>query len=379
MNAHSRRRLARAGVAGVAVATVLAAGAVSWPVLAESVNGLQLGVTHTTQSIDAWGVPDAIENAQDVLTDLGPLQNQHLMGHGASNPWPDPESPDREWDSLDSRIDLIHETGGTAVITLSTAPGWMKPGGGRDDDDDGVDDMDLDMQAPVAPEHFGDFAQLAAETAQRYDRVQYFQVWNGFDGFWDDEEDHWDYRGFTVFYNAVHQAIKRVRPDAMVGGPSVPMVTGPVGSHPNEVAGEWGVVDQRVLDAVDYWLENNTGADFITLEGTAHSPEDEWYPTTPEQVSDKFHTITQWVAQRTDLPIWWSQFHVGLRPNDDGSTPEMIRAALTGMADGGASVALWWQPECSTPISFPCLWTSTQQPGGGQPTEYTQLAYRYSG
>lgn len=379
MNAHPRRRLARAGIAGAVGATVLAAAALSGNAIAESATDLQLGLTHTERSIDDWGDADAVADAKDILTDLGPLQNQHLMGWGALNPWPNPESAEREWDSLDARIDLIRDTGGTAVITLCTSPGWMKPGGGRDDDDDGEDDMDWEMEAPVAPEHFDDFAQLAAETAQRYDDVQHFQIWNEFKGFWNEDENRWDYEGFTTFYNTVYEAVKEVRPDAIIGGPYAPMVTHVDGSHPSDVSGEWGTLDQRVLDAIEYWLDNNAGADFFTLDGAAHSSDGDWYPTTPEHVTDKFQTVTEWVAERTDLPIWWSEFYVDLQPNDNGSTPEMIDAALTGMSDGGASVALWWQPECSIPQSFPCLWTSVQQPGGGQPTEYTELAYRHSG
>ncbi|HIW61012.1 MAG TPA: hypothetical protein H9881_01010 [Candidatus Stackebrandtia excrementipullorum] len=379
MKAHSRRRRSRAGMAGITAATVLTAAAVSWPALAESTADFQLGITHTERSIDAWGDTESIADAKTILAELGPLQNQHLMGWGAVNPWPDPLSDQREWDGLDARIKTIDDTGGTAVITLATAPGWMKPGGGRDDDDNGEDDMDWEMESPVAPEHFDDFAKLAAETAQRYDDVQYFQIWNEFKGFWNDDKNRWDYEGFTRFYNTVYDAVKEVRPDASVGGPYAPMVTYTNGAHPSDLGGEWGTVDQRALDAIQYWLDNKTGADFFTLSGTAHSSDGHWYPTRTDQVGDKFRSLTEWVADRTDLPIWWSSFHAELQPDDNGSTPEMIEAALTGMSDGGASTALWWQSECSTPESFPCLWTSVQQPGGGQPTDYTQLAYRYSG
>lgn len=376
----TRRRIGRIVTAAITGFTVLAAAAISWPALAEPSGDLQLGLTHTERSIDSWGAPDSIANAKQILADIGPLQNQHLMGWGTENPWPDPESTDRNWETLDARIGLVRETGGTAVITLCTAPGWMKPGGGRDEDDNGEDDMDWEMEAPVAPEHYDDFAQLAAETAQRYKDVKYFQIWNEFKGFWNDASNHWDYEGFTTFYNTVYEAVKEVRPDAVIGGPYAPMVTyQDGGSHPSPVGGEWGVLDHRVLDAIEYWLDNNVGADFFTLDGAAQTSDGRWYPTTTDQVTDKFQTITDWVAERTDLPIWWSEFYVELRADSNASTPEMIEAALVGMEQGGADVALWWQPECSATGSFPCLWTSVQQPGGGQPTRFTTIAQSYAG
>src|ERR671924_161199 len=46
--------------------------------------------------------------------------------------------------SLDERIDLIERTGGEPVITLCTAPGWMK----------GTDDWNMD--AAPTPEHYDD-------------------------------------------------------------------------------------------------------------------------------------------------------------------------------------------------------------------------------
>ncbi|GAA4912265.1 beta-glucanase (GH16 family) [Stackebrandtia albiflava] len=342
-------------------------------------DGFQLGVTHTQRSIDSWGDPAAVADAKRLLADLGPLQNQHLMGWGTSNPWPDPDSDARDWESLDARMALIDETGGTPVITLCTAPGWMKPGGGRDSDGDGEDDMDWAMEAPVAPEHFDDFARLAAETAQRYPQVRHFQVWNEFKGFWNEAENRWDYEGFTEFYNVVYTAVKEVRPDALIGGPYTPMVTyAEPGSHPSDISGEWGVLDRRPLDAIEYWLANNVGADFFTMDAAAQTSDGEWHPTTTAQVTDKFRTITEWVAARTDLPIWWSEFYAEVSPAHNGSTPAMMRAALAGMRDGGASVALWWQPECAESGNFPCLWTSVQQPGGGQPTEYTPVAEEFT-
>ena len=35
----------------------------------------------------------------------------------------------------------------------------------------------------------------------------------------------------------------------------------------DELSGEWGYVDQRLLDAIEYWLGNKAGADFICIDG----------------------------------------------------------------------------------------------------------------
>ena len=53
-----------------------------------------------------------------------------------------------------------------------------------------------------------------------------------------------------------------------------------------------------------------------------------------------FGALTRWLRERTTLPVWWTEFHVGLAP-DEGQ-PRLVAssvAALLHMADEGASVA----------------------------------------
>ena len=72
-------------------------------------------------------------------------------------------------------------------------------------------------------------------------------------------------------YNLVYASLKAVDPAIQVGGPYVPMDSwsnANTMSDPSAMAGPWGVVDQRALDAVTYWLANASGADFIAVDGS---------------------------------------------------------------------------------------------------------------
>ena len=84
------------------------------------------------------------------------------MGFGTLNPEPSPGEFD--WCSLDTRMQLVKDTGGKAMLTLCCSPDWMKGG------PDGATDWDKLERAPL-PEHYDDFAKLAAATVQRYPQV----------------------------------------------------------------------------------------------------------------------------------------------------------------------------------------------------------------
>ncbi|TDC25969.1 xylan 1,4-beta-xylosidase [Streptomyces sp. 8K308] len=322
----------------------------------------QAGLTHTQQSVD--GDPESRASAEALLETVGPLQNQHLMGWGAENPEPEPGVYD--WSSLDERIALIERTGGVPVITLCSAPGWMK----------GADDWDMD--AAPAPEHYDDFADLAVETARRYPQVRYFQVWNELKGFWDEERNRWDHEGYTELYNLVYTRLKEHDPDLIVGGPyvSLNVYADPEGmSHPSDLSGDWGTVDQRDLDAIQYWLEHNAGADFLAVDGWSRTRDGHHPPA--ERAGDMFRAVSEWLVDRSELPVWWSEFYAPLAPDGYESSPAAIRSVLEGMRDGGASVALWWGPECDG-SGFPCVWTSTRETGGGRPTDYLPVLQEFA-
>lgn len=366
----SARVAASVPIAGAMLAVV----ALSVPAFADGVPDepdtqavdFQLGVTHERVSADWWGDEAAVESAKQILGGIGPLQNQHLMGFGAENPWPDQDSDERDWGSLDERIQLIEDTDGTPVITLCCAPGWMTPSG---------EDWPQDYEAPK-PEFYDEYAKLAAEAAARYPQVKHFQVWNEFKGFWNEEANRWDHEGYTELYNLVYTAVKEVRPDAELGGPYVSLNTYADCSHDcSDLQGAWGTVDQRDLDAIEYWLANAVGAEFFTVDAWS-STKDGYHPG-PEQTYQKFRDITEWITARTELPVWWSEFYAPAAAGSEAGSVDLMRAAIGGMSSGGAAVALFWGPECQSEL--PCIWTPTGEAGGGQPTEYLPLVQEYSG
>jgi hypothetical protein len=334
--------------------------------------GLAVGVTHTRNSIDHWGDDDARASAKNVLTATTTYQNQHIFGWGALNPEPKPGVFD--WSSLDRRMKLIQATGGTPVITLCCAPDWMK--GGRA----GQTDWSRLHAAPL-PKHYDDFAALSVAVARRYPQVRHFLVWNEMKGFWDEDRNRWDYEAYTRFYNVVYEALKAAVPDVKIGGPYVVMdvwSSPSAGGHPSNLAGECGTVDRRSLDAVEYWLKNKRGADFVVIDGGLGT-RDEGVVPAPTVGSASLGAITRWVRQRTSLPVWWSEFHVG-RAGDDGQRRIVATtvAALMHVADEGASVALLWQPEQTDERGprRPALWTSTEEAGGGRPLALAEALAR---
>ncbi|GAA1613723.1 GH39 family glycosyl hydrolase [Catellatospora bangladeshensis] len=332
---------------------------------------LAVGVTHAQYSIDGWSNAEARASAKAVLTATATYQNQHIMGWGALNPQPRPGVYD--WSSLDKRMALIRSTGGTPVITLCCAPDWMK--GGQAGETDWKR-----LEAAPDRRHYRDFAELAAAVARRYPDVTHYQVWNELKGFWDEKSNRWDAAAYTDLYNAVYDALKAVDPAIAVGGPYVVLDTwsgGRAGGHASCLAGDWGVVDQRGLDVLDYWLRHKRGADFVALDAGLGTRDQGLAPAArAARASALFGAVTSWVRRRTSLPVWWSEFHVGRA--DAAAEPQLVSralAALLHMAGAGASVALVWQPQRSpsTPGPLPpALWTATDGPGGGRPLAYAQ-------
>jgi Glycosyl hydrolases family 39 len=332
-----------------------------------------VGVTHSQHSIDAWGDVQAQARARAVLSATATYQNQHIFGWGALNPEPSPGEYD--WSSLDRRMELIRATGSTPVITLCCAPDWMK--GGRA----GETDWRRLAEAPT-PQHYADFAALAAAVARRYPDVRYFLVWNELKGFWNQAQNRWDYEAYTRLYNRVYDALKAVDPTLRVGGPYVTFDVWHdqhAGGHPSDLSGACGVVDQRSLDVLEYWLEHKQGADFVAIDASS-STRDDGQVVPAATAVQTFDALTRWVRQRTSLPVWWSEFHVGQgEPGEQQQLTAKSVAALLRMATGGAAVALIWQPQLARDPDAPgppALWTSTEHPGGGQPLGYAEAIAR---
>jgi hypothetical protein len=329
----------------------------------EPVPGLTVGVTHTERSADWWNSDAAVERALRVLTEVARIQNQHLMGWGAGNPEPEPGTYD--FSSLDRRIRMITETGAEPVLTLCCAPDWMKGG------DSGSTDWSRLEEAPD-PRHFDDFARLAARAAQRYPQVRHFVVWNELKGFFDRSRNMWDAAAYTDLYNQVYKAVKEVRPDALVGGPYVVFdswASQTAGGYPSAVSGPWGILDQRALDVVEYWLAHAVGADFIAVDGGTHT-RDAGLTTTDFEATAKLGAATEWVRARTDLPIWWVE--IDAECSDCGDPPGSARKAavmveaLVAVARAGASTALLWSPQAASARGRAALFSDTASGEGGE-------------
>jgi hypothetical protein len=311
---------------------------------------LELGITHTQDSLDPEDPAEARRRGMDILADNSALwQNHHLMGFGTLNPEPSPGEYD--WDSLDRRMQLTEDTGGRTLLTLCCAPDWMKGGEAGDTDWSQLEDS-------PRPEHFGDFAALAAQAVQRYPQIEGVLVWNELKGFYHEEDNRWDYEGYTDLYNQVYTAVKAARPEVAVGGPYVVLSSLDPGTPDgSNVSGRWGVADQRALDVVDHWLQNNIGADFLAVDASTSTRQG----TRP---------------LRTDLPIWWAEFYPNVPederggPSNQGSAAATL-AAVAAYAEAGAAAALLWGPQGHS-LEFAALWTDSTEPDGGRPTPLTE-------
>ena len=265
---------------------------------------------------------------------------------------PEPSPGQYDWGWLDGRINLIRRTGGIPVITLCCAPDWMKGGA------PGTTDW---ARLDVAPDpaRFDDFAQLSAQVAQRYPDVKYFQVWNELKGFYNNALNRWDYESYTTLYNKVYDAVKKVRPDANLGGPYVVVDTyaSPSGlSNPSAVSGPWGIYDQRPLDVIEYWLAHKHGAEFLVVDGGIGNRGGA-SPADANVALGKFGALHSWIKQRTDLPIWWGEFYpVPYATWSEDAQADFAIRAVQELKTTGAAVALLWQPDSEGAPCVGCLW-----------------------
>ncbi|MEO8693081.1 MAG: xylan 1,4-beta-xylosidase [Acidimicrobiales bacterium] len=319
------------------------------------IDRLVVGWTHTQYSIDPDNSAAANDAAIDILRDLAPVQNQHIMGFGALNP--EPSKGVYDWTTLDYRMNAIRRSGAIPVITLCCAPDWMK--GGKA----GSTDWSRLEAAPL-PDFFDDFANLSAEVAKRYPDVDYFLVWNELKGFFDNAQNRWQYELYVELYNKVYAAVKKVRPTAKIGGPYVVVdtVANPdKSSHPSSLGGAWGAFDQRPLDVIDYFLEHATGADFIVIDGGLR-PKNAALTTDPVRAVDKFGAIQDWIRAKTKLPIWWAEFYP--QPTDKMDDATLVASTLRALDEVAAhngSVVLLWGPNCTGSTTGLCLFSDTQK------------------
>lgn len=336
------------------------------------------------------GNPKAVSSATRLLTSLDTFQDTALMGWGEGDPEP---SPGRyEWSSLDARVELMGHTvpPSQRMITLCSAPGWMKVGG---------ESQEWNMNAAVAPAYFSAFADLAAQVAERYDgthraangtllpQVDYFNVWNSMKGFWDTSTGAWNSQAYTTMYNDVYRAIKAVRPDAQIGGPYAPVGASAYStSAPSPVEGAYGVVDPRALDVITYWLQHKVGSQFVSLEGGPAVTDADGFSS-----GQYFVDVANWLRGlnnttypgATTLPLMWTEFYPGLESvtgkakGQEAVAIDMSNVIQAGLA--GVNGMFIWEMEGNasgrSPFTGESVWTDTATAGGGKPTTlYTDLS-----
>ncbi len=336
------------------------------------------GFTHTQHSADR-GQDAARRNAAKTLSGAPMPQNQHIMGWGADNPEPRPGK--YNFTDLDRRVALMRSTGTTPVLTLCCAPDWMKGGGER------TNWSQKSLETAPDRAHYKDFAKLAGVIAERYPDVRHFIVWNEFKGFYDESRKRWDYEGYTELYNLVYKELKKRNRHALVGGPYVVMDSEApgAGSDASRVSGDWGAVDQRAVDAVEYWDEHKEGADFVVVDGASYTRTGNRPVPDEFRATRKFADVTTWLSRTTGLPVWWAEWYVEPAGENDGrktwTEPHRVAvqaSALMRLASAGAAGAFYWNPEEEGSDCPGCLWRSTELADGGGRLPMLDLLERFA-
>jgi hypothetical protein len=337
------------------------------------------GATHMQYSLDPGGNPAALERGRKALARATSYQNQHIMGFGADNPWPNPnlnDSKDWDWISLDRRVQLMLETNATPVITLCCAPTWMVDPGWRG----GTDWSKLEV-APLAAREDA-FARLSAEVARRFPKVVYFQVWNQFKGMWNESQNSWDAERYTRLYNKIWKAVKAVRPDAKIGGPYL-VLEGSGATRALGYPADWYTEDPitpRNRAVLEYWLEHKLGADFIAIDRSVKTGGDPLnYPESAQlRLTSLFGDVIRQVRSLRGYrnePIWMAEYYLAELPfslRSEQFQAVMIASILKHKLEAGLSVSFLWSPEAQPNANIPragdgqALFSSTRDFDGGR-------------
>ncbi|MBV9021800.1 MAG: hypothetical protein JOZ71_13930 [Ktedonobacteraceae bacterium] len=262
------------------------------------------------------------------------IQNVFINGWGTSDP--EPSKGHYDWSSLDARVKDIQSDGSQAIISLCCAPDWMKGSS--------------NIEAAPLPQHYSDFAQLAAQVVARYRTVKIFQVWNELKGF------NGNYQVYTTLYNDVYDAVKAVRPDAKLGGPYLGVLPG----LPAE--------DRAVYT---YWLNNKLGGDYILLDGGPLLG-----ARTDEFNSTFFSDWINWIREQpyggATLPIGWAEAYTRGLPDNSSISANHYNATFADDTISniklGVSYALQWGASSPHGVTENPDIPETMMTDSGQPT-----------
>jgi hypothetical protein len=344
----------------------------------------------------------AVDSARALLKPAIGAYNQFIMAWGAADPWPT-ESDTPDLSSFTGYLGTIQGQGGELVVSLCEAPWWMKGELQADGSTtlltEADDFADIAYSSRVLDNMMSEWVSLVqtiAKTAMAPPyNVRRFQVWNELKGYYDPATNAWDYddsagnpsgpnatHGYTYFYNQTYAALKSTAmsmsisaSDVWVGGPYVVMESGQkasIMSNPSTITGPWGVLDQRDLDVITYWLANKTGGEFVAVDG---SPNVSFgtNPTDDFTMGQKFADVDAWIRTQpggASLPIFWAEWYDA--PVTLPSTPQTFGAlkahALAEHVRGGSSVTLMWGGLGNDgPNGVDGLFTPTTRADGGAP------------
>jgi hypothetical protein len=353
-----------------------------------------------TTLYDPWdgNDPTAVSRAKGLVSGGLGLVNTQVMAWGADDPWPDPSQPGpTNWDELDAKVQLALDTGATPVLTLCEAPWWMKGQLNADGTTTlltaGQEWDDIAYNSRVLDDRMDDWLTLVQAVVERYLDTPYgvthFQVWNELKGYYNPATNAWDHdtsagdpsgpnakHGYTYLYNqtyarikATAQAMKVFPGSVQVGGPYVVMDTwsSTDTSNPSDWTTAYGNYDQRSLDVVTYWLANNAGAEFLTLD--AGNTNRDANITDAFTAAEKFADIVTWVRGRSNLPVWFAEWYADPYSGTDANYDAAVKAysMLRFLDAGGATLLEWNGVGGGTDAG---LWTSTSTSSGGQPTPW---------
>lgn len=273
---------------------------------------LQVGWVHTQTDRPLTASRAAI------LAKSAPIQGQHIQGFGAGKIWPTQSGP-KDWSSLDRLFGPpghpelgVMKDAKRRILYLCGVPGWMKrpvPGTTLT--------QSIPLGDPLAeydytPPHVSQYptaAAFAAEIVTRYPQITDVVVWNELKGYW--ANNRWDIEDYTRFYNLTYKAVKAARPGVQVGGPYTVLRSigwRDVANWSPELSGSWGHTDQRIINALKYWLTNAVGADFFAVD---------------IRNSNSDYAQDDFDAPKFDLPVWQTNPEKGINPTfwPNGSTP----------------------------------------------------------
>lgn len=358
------------------------------------------GLTHVDTTLTPYGNDTtAVNNVKSLIRGAIPYEATPIMAWGVDDPWPDPSQAEpSNWATLDSRVQLIQETGGIPVLTLGEAPWWMKgqlQAGGTTYQLTQADEWSsIAYSSRILDNKMDAWLHLVQRVAERYMappyNVRYFQVWNELKGYYNPMLNNYDYtnssgnpsgpnamHGYTYMYNQVYQRLMSVADElhiaqasVKIGGPYVVMDTWSTmrQSNPSSITTAYGTFDQRPLDVIQYWLQHKIGAGFITLDG-GNNNKDNINLTDPFTASQKFADVTRWIRSLDNsiypgaatLPIWWAEWYAAPytdTANDTYNNAVKSYAMIELLKAGGAVPFSWGGTGEGTQSSG--LWTTTR-------------------